>query len=323
MENRTGTLLAQDSLPGQRVDVTVERVSHHGWADCFQIQNGCIEAIVVSAIGRVMQLCLAGDADGAFWENRTLDGQLHPSNSSEPHRGQWMNFGGDKCWPAPQSDWQGLQGRDWPPPAGFDSRPMEAVATGSGVVLTSRVDSVYGIEVVRHVELEAGRPVLRIRSEFRKLTGSPVRVGVWSITQMQAPERVFMLLRKDSTFAGGYLRLLEAEPAGLEIEGGLLSFARHPRQFTKLGSDGSSLVWVGRTCVVRIDAEQGPGEYPDGGCVTEIYTNPDPHKYVELEALGPLQTMDAGDRIERSTVYTVLPRSMAEPEDEARKALGL
>jgi hypothetical protein len=38
----------------------------------------------------------------------------------------------------------------------------------------------------------------------------------------------------------------------------------------------------GENCVVRIDAEQGSGKYPDGGCATEIYTNPDPLKYVEL-----------------------------------------
>jgi hypothetical protein len=72
--------------------------------------------------------------------------------------------------------------------------------------------------------------------------------------------------------------------------------------------------------VVRVDAEIGRGEYPDGGCVTEVYTNPDPLKYVELETLGPLTTMNAGDRIKRTTVYTVIPRSTSALEDELRKA---
>lgn len=200
---------------------------------------------------------------------------------------------------------------------------MEASVISRGVVLNSPVDPAYGIEVVRHVELDAGNPVLRIRTEYRKFTGSPVRVGIWSIAQMREPERVFLRLSEKSGFGDRYVRLLEAEPYSLEIDDRLLSFARDPRKLTKLGSDGSSLAWVGRTCVVRIDAEQGPGEYPDHGCVVEIYTNPDPQKYVEFETLGPLETIGAGDRIERTTVYTIFPRTMPNPGAEARKVFCL
>jgi hypothetical protein len=82
------------------------------------------------------------------------------------------------------------------------------------------------------------------------------------------------------------------------------------------------MAWIGQKLAVRIDAEAGPGEFPDGGCVTEIYTNPDPLPYVELETLGPLTTMSVGDKIERTTVYTILPRSESDAEAEARKILA-
>lgn len=306
--------VAPSCLLSQQTGVTVERIAYHSWPDCFQIKNGRVEAIVVPAIGRVMQLRLSGDAAGTFWENRALDGQQHP-----PVQNKWLNFGGDKCWPAPQADWLRQQGRDWPPPAGFDACPMDAVVTKCGVVLTSPADPTYGIQVVRHVELEAGKPVLRIRTEFLKFVGSPVRVGIWTITQMQTPERACMLLPDRSNFAGGYVRLLKAEPAGLKIDGSLVSLVNHPRELVKIGSDAGSLVWVGPNCSVRIDVEQGPGEYPDGGCVTQIYTNPEPQPYVEMETLGPLANLSIGDRIERTTLYTVFPRSVADPEAEARK----
>src|SRR5947207_10963864 len=52
------------------------------------------------------------------WENRTLDG-IKP----EPESKEWGNFGGDKTWPAPQSDWPKLTSRAWPPPVAFDSMP--------------------------------------------------------------------------------------------------------------------------------------------------------------------------------------------------------
>ena len=297
--------------------MSIKRISWHGWPDCYLIANGSVEAVVVPAIGRVMQLRLAGDVEGAFWENRTLDGQLPAPDSPE-----WINFGGDKSWPAPQTDWPKHQGREWPPPVGFDSSPVEAVVGARGVMLTSPVDPGFGIRVTRHVEMDAELPVLRIRTEYRKILGPPVRASVWTITQMQDPERVCMPLPTDSTFAGGYVRLMEAEPERLRVEDRLLSLGRHARNSAKIGSDATSMVWVGRKCVVRIDAEPGPGEYPDGGCVTEVYTNSDPLPYVELETLGPLATLSGGERMERTAAYTIMPRSMADPEAEARKILA-
>ncbi len=302
------------TIAAQRTGVSVQRISYHGWTDCFLIANGRTEAVIVPAIGRVMQLRLAGDAEGAFWENRALDGRLHDAVSND-----WINFGGDKCWPAPQTLWIEHQGRDWPPPA-FGEQRVKAVASECGVLVTSPADSGFGIQVARHVQLDAVQPILRIATRYRKLAGGAVRVGIWTITQMREPERVCILLPPTSKFAAGYLRLMPAEPADLKIDGRLLSLRRHPRLHVKVGTDGSSMAWLGPNCVVRIDAQIQSGEYPDGGCVTEVYTCPDPLPYVELETMGPLTVMNPGDTIEQTTVYTVTPRSSTDLEEEAHKA---
>ena len=309
-----------DSTSSQGAGVSISRISWHGWPNCLLIQNGIVEAVIVPSIARVMQFRLLGDTVGAFWENRALDGRLHPSVAHQSLGDQWLNFGGDKCWPAPQASWTQQQGRYWPPPVAFDSQPMEATTAEGSAVLSSSIDPAFGIQIVRHVELVPGRPVMRIRSEFRKLAGSPVKVGVWTITEMQEPERVLILLPEQSKLANGYVRLMGAEPADLKIEEGVLSFVRHPLELVKIGTDGASMIWVGKTCVVRIDAEQGPGEYPDGGCVTQAYTNPDPLRYVELETIGPLQTMSVGDLIQRTAVYTVWLRSIPDSKAEVIKA---
>jgi hypothetical protein len=309
-----------DPTSSHGVGVSTSRISWRGWPDCFQIENGLIEAVIVPCIGRVMQLRLLDDPVGALWRNLALEGQRHdpPVDLLLPR--EWLNFGGDKCWPAPQSSWPKVQGRHWPPPNGFDSQPMKAVAADNSVVLTSFIDASFGIQMVRHVELDPGLPVMRIRTEFRKLTGSPVSVSVWTITQMRAPERISIQLPPQSKFVKGYVHLTGAQPADLRIDGSILLFARHRRELVKIGSDGISMAWVGENCVVRIDAEPGPGEYPDGGCVTQVYTNPDPLAYVELETLGPLTAMSIGNRIERTAVYTVSPRSTSDPEAEALNA---
>jgi hypothetical protein len=204
---------------------------------------------------------------------------------------------------------------------------MQAVVTGDALELSSTVEQNrgtqgWGIQVIRRIELKAGQPVLRIQSEYRKVHGSPVKVAIWAITQMREPERVCMLLDPQSKLAGNYVHLLAAEPAELRIQGAVLSFARHRRAFTKIGADGSSLAWIGPNCVVRIDVEPMAGNYPDGGCHTEVYTNPDPLPYVELETLGPLTHMSIGDRTHHVATYAVTKRSTRDVMDEAQKAFS-
>jgi len=52
----------------------------------------------------------------------------------------------------------------------------------------------------------------------------------------------------------------------------------------KVGFEGSSLLWIGDKHALRIDSLRAQGaEYPDKGSSAEVYTNPDPLKYVELD----------------------------------------
>jgi hypothetical protein len=312
LDKQDGAALATTGAAAERTGVSVERISYHGWPECFLLSNGCVEAVIVPAIGRVMHFGMAGEPESVFWQNRELYGQLPATDSDK-----WSNFGGDKCWPAPQSEWLERTGRDWPVPRTFDSGPAEAAAIDQGVVLTSRMDPAYGIQVIRTIQLEPAQSVMRIATEYHKLQGPAVTVGIWTITQLRDPERILLWQPAVSRFPRGYLSFLKTEPAELSRRGRLLSLKRNQIIFTKIGSDAASMAWVGKSCVLRIDAEVGPGEYPDGGCVTEVYTNPDPMRYVELETLGPLETIGIGSRIGRTTVYTLMPRRSQDEESEA------
>ena len=125
-------------------DGSVSQVAYHVWKDCYLLASAAIEVIVVPAIGRIMQFRKIGDDAGVLWENRELDGQL-----PKPNSGIWANFGGDKCWPAPQSDWPQIMGHEWPPPAAFDASPFEVSATDWGLILKSPVDPAPMGEQVR------------------------------------------------------------------------------------------------------------------------------------------------------------------------------
>jgi hypothetical protein len=95
---------------------TVAAVDFHGW-QAMPLRNRHTEVVVVPAIGRVMSLGFAGDGGRSdpFWRHDRLAPNLTGDENG------WINYGGDKAWPAPQSDWERTFGKGWPPPATFDA----------------------------------------------------------------------------------------------------------------------------------------------------------------------------------------------------------
>jgi hypothetical protein len=293
------------------------RTNYHGWANSILLSNGRVEAVIVPAIGRVMQFRFAGEEDGPFWENRTLDG-LKPVPDSK----EWGNFGGDKSWPAPQADWPKVTSRAWPPPPAFDSMPVQARVDGFNVKLISAVDPQYGIRASREINLDLDRPVMTITTTFEKVSGASLRVGVWVITQLKDPVIACASLPEFERFRDGHYQQSDQSPTGLKIVNDLLSLTRDPKASHKIGTDAGTLFWVGKDAVLRIDSPRRLlDQYPDDGCSAEIYTNPDPLAYVELEMLGPLRKMVVGDKITRTSTYTLLRRTEVEPDLEVRKLL--
>src|SRR5437867_6735976 len=205
------------------------RTNYHGWANSILLSNGRVEAVIVPAIGRVMQFRLAGEEDGPFWENRALDG-IKP----EPESKEWGNFGGDITWPAPQSDWPKLTSRAWPPPVAFDSLPVQATVDGFVVKLISAVDRHYGIRAYREISLALDRPVMTITTTYEKVSGQPFRVGVWVITQLKEPVSACASLPDFERFREGYYPQSDEPPANLRIENELLSLTRDPKASHKI-----------------------------------------------------------------------------------------
>ena len=311
------TTQAQGESPGP-IPIIAKVITYHGWTNAIRLGNGQVEAILVPAVGRVMQFRFAGESDGPFWENPTMFGKAPASDAKE-----WGNFGGDKTWPAPQADWGKLTPRDWPPPAAFDAVPVEAKVSGNTVTLVSPVDPHYGIRTIRTVELDPLQPTMTIRTAYEKIQGAPVKVSIWIITQLKDPVAAFMSVPQPSLFPEGYNLQSKQAPPNLRMEGPLISLARARQTPCKIGNDAGSLVWLGGKWVLRIESPRVPGaEYPDHGSSAEIYTNPDPLPYVELELLGPLRTLKPGDRMERVSTYTLSRRTGLDAGKEARMMLS-
>jgi hypothetical protein len=307
--------------------VTVTKSSFHGW-EALILRNGAAEATVVPAIGRIMQLGLvsAGVPRGPLWSHPGI-GPALPADENG-----WINIGGDKAWPAPQSRWEAIAGKGWPPPRTFDASAFTATIVDSGSVgdeieLLSAVDPAYGLRVRRTITLDPAAPILTVDTCYEKVTGAPVRAGVWTITQLVSPERLFMRLPARSAFPGGFAQRLPDRPKDLRVDGRLLSLARDPAAKTMLGSDGDTLLWVGAGPDLLIeavrDAHDPTDEWPDG-VHAQIYTSSDEAlPYVELELFSPLRDLRIGERACLRVRYTLRARTDADATAEAKRVLGL
>jgi len=203
--------------------------------------------------------------------------------------------------------------------------PVEAKIERDQVVLISPVDPQYGIRIVRRVFLGPHVDQMSISTRYEKVSGEPKKVGVWTITQLHEPAALFAPVPGPSIFAAGFHPLGKEPPPSLKLLDTadprlrLVSLSRDPKSAHKIGLESGSLLWVGEKLMLKIDLPRlRRAEYPDGGSSAEIYTNPDPLQYIELEMLSPLATMKRGAVIEWANTYTLLHRSRSAPEAEVR-----
>jgi len=269
--------------------------NYRGWTDAVIVHGDDIEAVVVPSVGRIMDIRRPGEATGVLWQNPDLLGQ-----PAKPTGKTWTNFGGDKTWPAPESAWMKDAAGKWMPPVVFDQTPLRVSVNGQGVLLESPVDARSGVRFARLIR-PAGFRTLAVTTTYTKVQGDPVRIGVWTITQLSEPRAIATTAKAgaqpfNAMFGGS---------KGIEIDQGILYWKRFPDVCAKVGTDGRALAWVGDRHTLLISATPGEntGVFPDDGCSAEIYVSPDSWAYVELETLGHLVTLRIGDTTSCTNLY--------------------
>jgi hypothetical protein len=163
---------------------TARPVSYKGWK-ALALENDLVRLHVVPGIGgRVIQYRL-GEKE-FFWVNPTLTGKMSPQTGLDADGG-WMNYGGDKLWPAPQG-WDNAQQWPGPPDAVLDGQPFRAQAKlSSGTVrLTSRDDPRSGICFSRRIRLHPRSTRVSIEATMTNIDDKPRRWGIWAHTQLDA-----------------------------------------------------------------------------------------------------------------------------------------
>lgn len=289
---------------------------YHSWPTALYISNGLVEAMIVPAVGRIMQFGFFGAGElGVFYQNRELDGE-----SPNASKMSYKFFGGDKTWPAPQSDWSAIIGQDsdWPPPTHFEVMTPYISENGAEVLMKSAVDPFYGIQVSRRIRLLPGEPRMHVTTTFEQITSITNQVSVWVVSLFNNPERIFVPVAENSIFTNGYHVMNEPPPLDLVVSNNLISFSNNT-QHSKIGSDSDRLLGLGAAVSLEVSAPRIPHVvYPDSGSSVEVFTEAN-RNYVELELLGPLTQLLPGQSISLEMNYTLHERVLSDPQLEAER----
>jgi len=176
------------AVPAWGADAT--KSQYRGW-ESLRLDNGLVEVQVAPAVGgRVIQLKL-----GSFeylWVNPQLAGKQPPPSGLAPDGG-WLNYGGDKLWPAPQG-WSGDDQWPGPPDAVLDGSPFAAsIETASGaaaaVKVTSPEDKRSGIQFSRIIRVADGAAHVGFDTTMKNIDTKPRRWGIWQVTQINVCNR--------------------------------------------------------------------------------------------------------------------------------------
>ncbi len=277
----------------------VERVTYHGWAGAYRLSNGTVEMVFVPQIGRIMRYGYVGGPN-VLWENAALAGKTLDLRAPGT---DWTNFGGDKLWPAPQDRW------GWPPDPVMDAGPQHVRVLRDGTLETSGpLSPKHHIRFNRRIRMAPNGNVT-ITNIMVNEADAPQEWSVWEVAQVDDPDNVALGRASERLAPGGYKVLTEPATGSVVMDGAVPTpyFHRDRKQMGKIGSDSPNglLMRKGHVSLSVLAEYPAGGTYPDGGCLQEVYSNPDPLKYMEMELLSPLHTLRPHERYSFVTRWTL------------------
>ena len=240
-----------------------------------------------------------------------------PDMAWEIPQGRFHLRGGHRLWVAPET----LQNECQP-----DNDPVKLERGAGWARLTGPMDPVWqltrSIELRLHPERVALTVIHRVSNGGRER----IRLAPWGITQLPLGGLAAMPQAIDPSDAGGFLpnRSIALWPytklkdARLTIENDLIFLAGEAAaDACKVGCrnpQGWLAYWRGQHIFVKHSAFEAEAVYPDFGCNTELYVL---NRFIELETLGPLVELAAGQEVSLAETWEIFPAPDLERSREA------
>lgn len=290
------------------MSVTVKEIAaYENFGRCIEISNGAVEALVMIDAGpRVIKLCRKGGSNVMFNDLARAHFNNGPHYDAYYYEGaQWNIYGGHRLWISPESA---------PETAYPDNNPVEYILTehGARFIQPPQLENHVQFEIELIMEDEA--PQLKVIHRVTNIGKADKQFAVWALSVMAPGGTEIIPMNTNET---GLLpnRCVAMWPYCDYNDDRLYLGHKYAtlrqdatRGAFKMGLDanhGTAYYALGDTVFKKQYAQTHPtGVYADYGCSFETYTC---ELFLEMETLGELKTVAAGETEEHIEQWTLLP----------------
>lgn len=183
-------------------------IKNKDW-DLFQLENSWMKLSIAPNLGgRLIQLEM--DGYEFFFVNPSLEG-YDPDSTRLGKNGSWLNFGGEKIWPAPQG-WNAPDQWRGPPDPVLDGGVYSLSEISENVIkLTSPVDPFTGLQIEKEVKISDCASEIIVNASFCNKSKTPIEWSIWPVLQMNTSKmdmegqyKVICPVNPKSKFSNGY-----------------------------------------------------------------------------------------------------------------------
>ena len=290
----------------------VEKMSYGGWENCYRLSNDQVDLIVTGDVGpRIIRF--------GFINQKNMFKEF-PEQLGRTNGDRWLSFGGHRLWHAPEA-----QPRTYYP----DFDPVLIQNIECGLIATQKPEPTTGIQKQIEITLSPDQPEVTLKQRLFNHNLWAVELSPWSLTVLapggtailplpqRGPHPDF-ILPTSSLSIWPYTNLSDPR---LVLGKKYILIKQDPQiaAAQKLGvfTPQSWGAYANFGCLFK---KQVPihfeGIYPDLGANFEVFTN---GQMLELEALGPMETIPPKGQIELQehwTLYNNIPQIKTEADVE-------
>ena len=262
----------------------MERISYHGWSNCYQLSNSLVKLIVTTDVGPRIIFFGGAEGENVFKEFPEMLGLTAGD--------EWRIYGGHRLWHAPEEK----------PRTYFPDNSSVGIEVAKGATrLVQRTEPTTGIQKEIDIQLIKDKPAVRITHRLKNHNLWPVTLAPWALSVMAPGGMAIVPLPPRGSHEGNLLPngsmtlwaytdlsdkrfslspkyvclrqdpvLKNPQKIGLSVPSGWAAYALHKQLFVK-----------------RFQFLDGQ-IYPDRGSNVELFTNGD---MLEVETLGPLASL--------------------------------
>jgi len=290
--------------------VKITKVTHKDFGKCVKMENGLVELLVTVDFGPRIIHCSRAGKENIFYE----DPQKKPlGDKLDAYDDVLRLCGGHRLWISPE-----VMPRCYYP----DKYPVETEEVENGMRFIAPAEKVNNIRKSITVKMADDEPLILVEHQIENVGHFDIELAPWGITMFaQGATEIVPIMNAEAGYLPNRQLTLwsytDISDPRLKYFKDFITLSQDPSAATalKIGLNNES-GWAavfnkGQAFLKFFEPNEG-GNYPDGGCTFETYTN---GSMLESETLGEMVLLEPGEFVSHAEEWEVYEAELPQITD--------